>query len=59
MDLASIFENSDGFLFDSMSFRSVSSAFPMFSIFLADLYCHFLQEMRAGHPQVAQRKPRV
>jgi len=55
----SISESCDKSLSDLTRFRSVLSDFLPFRIFWVDLSCHFLQEMSANHPQIAQRKQRL
>ena len=55
----SISESCDRSLSDLTRFRSVLSDSLLFRTFWADLSCHFLQEMSANHPQIAQRKQRL
>ena len=55
----SVSESRDRSLPDLARFRLVFSDFLLFRTFLADLSCHFLQEMSASHPEVTQRKQRM
>jgi len=52
-------ESCDRSLSDLTRFRSVLSDSLPYMTFWADLFCHFLQEMSANHPQIAQRKQRL
>jgi hypothetical protein len=55
----SVSESCGRSLSDLTRFRWILSDFLPFSTFWADLSCHFLQEMSANHPQIAQRKQRL
>ena len=55
----SVSDNCDRSLFDLIRFLSVSSDFPPFRTFGADLSCHFLQEVSANHSKVSRRKKRL